>query len=68
MTTFEIIILIIYCLFACVYMCLNTINAEDKSLGAFLFGFFAAATIGIVMFPAIFAADIWTKLNKEEKQ
>jgi hypothetical protein len=49
-------------------MCLNTINAEDKSLGAFLFGFFAAATIGIVMFPAIFAADIWTKLNKEEKQ
>ena len=62
MTTFEIIILIIYYLFACVYM-LNTINAEDKSLGAFLFGFFAAATLGIVMFPAIFAADIWTKLN-----
>ncbi len=63
MTTFEIIILIIYYLFAVVYMCLNFLSEEDRGLGAFLFAMFAASTIGIVMFPMVFAGNIWHKLN-----
>jgi hypothetical protein len=63
MTIFESIILAVYYVFACVYMCFSVINEEDKGFGDFLFRLFAAATIGIVIFPGIFAADIWEKLN-----
>lgn len=68
MTTFEIIILIIYYLFAWPYMYLRFLNVEEnveenKGLGTFLFTMFAASTIGIVMFPMVFAVDIWEKLN-----
>ena len=45
-------------------MCLHFLNGEEnKGLGTFLFTMLAALTVGVVMFPMIFAGNIWLKLN-----
>ena len=69
MTTFEIIILIALYLFAFGYMAMS-FDIDDKRNNCIdRFGIvIAAATIGIICFPIVFAMNIWKKLNKEKQQ
>ena len=66
MTPFEIIILVIYYLFAVGYVYIDTIALKNERTVTSLSVLFAAVTIGVVIFPLTFAADIWEKLNKEK--
>ena len=68
MTTFETIILIALYLFAFSYMVHSFgIGDEQNNWVVRLAIIIAGATIGIIYFPAIFAEDIWKKLNEEQK-
>lgn len=69
MTTFEIIILTALYLFAFSYMAnsFSVFEENNTRIDRFLI-VLTAATFGVIWFPLIFAADIWTKLNNEEKQ
>ena len=64
MTLFEFIILTALYLFAFSYMS-NRLYLDDKRntwINAFLITLLAG-TIGVIIFPMIFADDIWEKLN-----
>lgn len=63
MTTFEIIILVIYYLFAVGYVYIDTIALKNERLGTSLSVLFVAVTIGVIIFPLTLAVDIWKKLN-----
>lgn len=69
MSNFEIIILITLYLFALSYMAnslglFEEYNTRMDKIGIIL----AAGTFGVILFPMMFAADIWKKLNNEEQQ
>lgn len=69
MTTFETIILIALYLFAFSYMVHSFgIGDERNNWVVRLTIIIAAATIGIIYFPAIFAEVICSKLNKEDEE
>lgn len=64
MTTFEIIVLILYWAFATVYVA-KTMGIEEENnrlLGALMF--LVSTTVGFLWFPSIFAFDIYDKLHK----
>lgn len=67
MTNFEFALAVIYCLFAWTYMAHSFGIDECDSIVIRLLIVIASMTIGILYFPAIFAEDIWKKLNKEEQ-
>jgi TctA family transporter len=64
MTTFEIIVLILYWAFATVYMA-KTMGIEEENnclLGVLMF--LLSTTIGLLWFPSTFAFDIYDKLHE----
>ena len=65
MTTFETIILIALYLFAVVYLAL-AMGVKDEDNILFQLLIIIAATVGVFTFPAIFAFDVWKKLNKDD--
>ena len=68
MTNFECALAIIYYLFAWAYMAHSFGTDECDSIVIRLLIVIASMTIGILYFPAIFAEDIWKKLNKEDEK
>lgn len=68
MSNFEIALVIIYYMFAWGYMAHSFGSDDCDDAVTRLLVIIASMTIGILYFPAIFAEDIWKKLNKEEQQ
>lgn len=66
MTEFEVIILIILYLFAFAYM-LQAMGFDDEDNWVLRLLIVIAAAMGVFAFPAIFATDVWKKLNKEQQ-
>ena len=64
MTTFETIILIALYLFAVNYMALAMGFSEKDNNWVIRLLIIIAALVGVFTFPAIFAVDVWNKLNK----
>lgn len=64
MTLFEFIIITVFYLFAVSYMinCIGLFDEHNTWIDAFLITLLAG-TIGVIIFPMIFAEDIWKKLN-----
>ena len=67
MTIFEIIILMSLYVFAVQYMAL-AMGIKDSHDWVITLIITIASLVGVFCFPAIFAVDIWKKLNKEDKQ
>ena len=67
MTNFECALAVIYYFFAWGYMAHTFGIDKCDSIVIRLLIVIASMTIGILYFPAIFAEDIWKKLNKEEQ-
>ena len=64
MTTFEIIVLIMYWTFATAYMA-KTMGIEEENNGLFrILMLLVSTTFGLLWFPSIFAFDIYDKLHK----
>lgn len=68
MSNFEFALVIIYYMFAWGYMAHSFGIDECDTIVTRLLVIIASMTFGIFYFPAIFAEDIWKKLNKEEQQ
>ena len=66
MNIFEIICLVIYLSFAFSYMSHSFINDKDRDIVKIIL-IILAATLGIFLFPLIFAEDIYNFLNKENR-
>lgn len=65
MTTFEIIVLILYWAFATAYMA-KTMGIEEENNVLFrILLLLLLTTVGLLWFPSIFAFDIYDKLHKE---
>ena len=62
MTLFEFIILTTLYLFAFSYMSNRLYDERNSWINVFLITLLAG-TIGVIIFPMIFADDIWEKLN-----
>ena len=64
MTTFEVLVLVFYMLFASGYM-VNTLGIDETdSLWLRVVIAFAALTLGMFWFPMVFGIDIYNKLHK----
>lgn len=67
MTPFETIILIVLYLFAFVYT-IHAMGIKDADDWVIRLIILISGAVGIFVFPAVFAIDIWKTLNKEEQQ
>ena len=67
MTPFEIIILIILYLFAFTYT-IYAMGIKDTDNWVIRLIILVSGAVGIFVFPALFAVDIWEKLNNKEEQ
>ena len=67
MTPFEIIILIILYLFAFTYT-IHAMGIKDTDNWVIRLIILVSGAVGIFVFPALFAVDIWEKLNNKEEQ
>lgn len=67
MTTFEIILLFIYGVFAFSYMIKKFGINEEDDLYLKIMICILALTMGLIWFPATFAFDIYNKLNNNQK-
>ena len=65
MNTFEIICLLIYWQFAYSYMCHTFVDARDGRFVKVLLILFAG-TLGVFLFPLVFAEDVCIFLNKKD--
>jgi len=67
MSNFEFCLIIIYYTFAWGYMAHSFGIDECDTIVTKLLVTIASMTVGLLYFPAIFAEDIWRKLNNEEQ-
>lgn len=66
MTTFETIILIVLYIFAFIYT-IHAMGIKDEDDWVIRLIILVSGAVGVFVFPALFAIDIWEKLNRQEQ-